>query len=352
MAMNKMIQKKVAWGILGTGSIARVFASGIKGSTTGELYAIGSRSNESAQIFAREFDVPAMYDSYERLLEDSKVDAVYIALPHPLHAQWAINAALAGKHILCEKPMAMTYEDTLKIVSAARSNDVFLMEGYMYRCHPQTSKLVDLIRQNRIGEVRVIQATFSFHAEVDNIALANHKIRGGGGIMDVGGYPISMARLIAGVASGESFSNPVEVYGAAHIGEISQVDEWVIGSLKFESGILAQVAAGTRVVQENIVKIFGSKGSIFIPSPWVPGGREPGTTKILVHQIGEKYPEEILTTTKIGLYALEADMVAANIGGRQAPVMSWDDTLGNMKTLDLWRQAVGVSYSSNNESSL
>jgi predicted dehydrogenase len=352
MAMNKMIQKKIAWGILGTGSIARVFASGIKGSTTGELYAIGSRSNKSAQSFALEFDVPAIYDSYDRLLEDRKVDAVYIALPHPLHAQWAIKAAKAGKHILCEKPMAMTYGNTLKIISAARSNNVFLMEGYMYRCHPQTAKLVELIKQNRIGEVRIIQATFSFHAEVDNTALANQKFRGGGGIMDVGGYPVSMARLIAGAAKGQAFLDPVEVYGAAHIGEISQVDEWVVGCLKFEGGILAQVAAGTSLVQENIVKIFGSRGSIFIPSPWVPGGREPGTTKILVHQKGEKYPEEILTSTKIGLYALEADMVAANIGCRQAPVMSWDDTLGNMRTLDRWRKAVGVSYSSNNKSFL
>ena len=347
-----MKKNKVLWGILGTGSIARVFANGINESATGELYAIGSRNNESAQTFARELDVPVIYDSYERLLEDGKVDAVYIALPHPLHAQWAIKAAVAGKHILCEKPMAMTYEDTLKIISAARSNDVFLMEGYMYRCHPQTSKLAELIKQNRIGEVRVIQATFSFHAEVDNTALSNQKIRGGGGIMDVGGYPVSMARLIAGVANGRSFSDPLEVFGAAHIGEISQVDEWVVGSLKFEGGILAQIAAGTTVVQENVVKIFGSKGSIFIPSPWVPGGRGPGTTKILVHQNGEKYPEEILTSTKIGLYSLEADMVAANIGGRQAPVMSWYDTLGNMKTLDRWRQAVGVSYLSNNKNSL
>ena len=344
-----MIQKKFFWGILGTGAIARVFANGIRGSTTGELYAIASRTNESAQNFAREFDVPAIYDSYERLLEDIKVEAIYIALPHPLHAHWAIKAAAAGKHILCEKPIAMTYKDTLKIINAARSNDVFLMEAYMYRCHPQTSKLVELIKQNRIGEVRLIQATFSFHAEFDNIALTNQKIRGGGGIMDVGGYPVSMARLIAGAAIGRSFSDPVEVYGTAHIGEISHVDEWVIGSMKFEDGILAQVAAGISVVQDNTVKIFGSKGRIFIPSPWVPGGREPSTTKIFVHQNDEKFPEEILISTKVGLYALEADMVAENIDGRQAPVMPWDDTLGNMRTLERWRKAVGVSYSSNNK---
>uniref|UniRef100_UPI0040477418 Gfo/Idh/MocA family protein n=1 Tax=Algoriphagus sp. TaxID=1872435 RepID=UPI0040477418 len=345
MAMTKLQQKKVLWGILGTGSIARVFASGLKCSTTGELYAIGSRSLESAQTFAREFDVQAIYDSYDKLLEDLKVDAVYIALPHPLHAEWAIKAAVAGKHILCEKPIAMTYDETLNIISAARSNDVFLMEGYMYRCHPQTSKLVELIKENRIGDVRVIQATFSFHANFDNIALANQKMSGGGGIMDVGGYPISMARLIAGVARGQLFSDPVEVYGAAHIGDISHIDEWVIGSLKFEGGILAQVAAGTRLVQENTVKIFGSKGTIFIPSPWVPGGRDPGTTKILVHKNGEKYPEEIFTSSKIGLYALEADIVAENLDNRQAPVMTWDDTIGNMKTLERWRKAVGVSYS-------
>ena len=349
--MNKMNQKKLNWGILGTGSIARVFASGIQGSTTGNLYAIGSRTKESALAFSVEFDVKAIYNSYESLLEDKKVDSVYIALPHPLHAQWAIKAAEAGKHILCEKPMAMTYDDTVKIISAARKNNVFLMEGYMYRFHPQTSKLVDLIKQKIIGDVRIIQATFSFHAEVDNITLSYQKSRGGGGIMDVGGYPVSISRLIAGIANGQSFSNPLEVNGMAHIGGISQVDEWAIGTLKFEGGILAQIAAGTSLVQDNIVRIFGSKGSIVIPSPWVPGGREPGTTKILVYQNGKKQPEEILISTKIGLYSLEADIVAECIGVSQSPLMSWEDTLGNMKTLDLWREAVGMSYLTNiNES--
>jgi predicted dehydrogenase len=350
--MNKMIQKKLNWGILGTGSIARVFASGIKGSTTGKLYAIASRSKDTALTFSLEFDVKAIYHSYESLLEDKNVDSVYIALPHPLHAQWAIKAAEAGKHILCEKPIAMTYDDTVKIISAARRNNVFLMEGYMYRFHPQTAKLVDLIKQNIIGDVRIIQATFSFHAEVDNFTLSNQKRRGGGGIMDVGGYPVSISRLIAGIANGHPFADPLEVNGMAHIGEISQVDEWVIGSLKFEGGILAQIAAGTRLVQDNIVRIFGSKGSIIIPSPWVPGGREPGTTKILVYQNEKKQPEEILISSKIGLYALEADIVAEYIGRRQSPLMSWDDTLGNMKTLDLWREAVGVSYLSNNNESI
>ena len=350
--MNKMIRKKINWGILGTGSIARVFANGIQKSTTGILYAIGSRNKESAIAFSHEFNTKVTYHSYESLLKDKRVDCVYIALPHPLHAHWAIKAAEAGKHILCEKPMAMTLDDTLKIISSARKNNVFLMEGYMYRFHPQTSKLIELIQQKVIGDVRIIQATFSFHAEVDNITLSNQKIRGGGGIMDVGGYPVSISRLIAGIANGHAFSNPIEVYGVAHIGEISKVDEWVIGSLKFKGGILAQIAAGTSLVQDNIVRIFGSKGSISIPSPWVPGGREPGTTKILVYQNGIKEPEEILVSSKFGLYSLEADIVAECIGEGQSPLMSWDDTLGNMQTLDLWRQAVGLSYEFNNNEAI
>ncbi len=336
---------KLSWGIIGTGAIARTFAKGIAGSKTGKLLAIASRKLHTAEAFGREFNVPFQYGNYQDLLTNKNIQAVYIAVPHPFHAEWTIRAANSGKHILCEKPFTMNHSEALLAIEAARRNDVFLMEAYMYRFHPQTDKLVELIRERAIGDIRLIQATFSFHIDSSLNELSTQRLRGGGGILDVGGYPVSMSRLIAGIASGKLFEEPTEVYGAAHIGKLSCVDEWTIGCLKFPNGIVAQVAAGINLVQENVLRIFGSDGDIFIPSPWLPGGREPGTTKIFVRKRGEKKPKVIITKTKLGLYSLEADTVAACIEKRQAPMMTWEDTLGNMQTMDRWRNAVEVSYS-------
>jgi predicted dehydrogenase len=341
-----MISNKIRWGILGTGNIARVFAKGIAGSTTGELFAVASRSLSTAHRFGQEFDVPCRYGSYDALLSDPDVQVVYIALPHVFHAEWAIRAANAGKHILCEKPLAINYAEALSIVEAAKWNDVFMMEAFTYRCHPQTAKLIELLRSKVIGDVRIIQATFSFQADFDltNRALSNEL--GGGSILDVGCYPISMARLIAGVELGKEYADPIEVHGSCHIGDLSGIDEWSVCSMKFPRGILALVAAGVFLKQDNVLRIFGSEGNIFIPSPWIPGGREPGITKIFVRRGSDPLAQEIITETNLSLYALEADTVVAGINLRQSPVMTWEDSLGNMKTMDRWRQIAGISYPS------
>ncbi|MEK7766115.1 MAG: Gfo/Idh/MocA family oxidoreductase, partial [bacterium] len=153
---------KLKWGILSTGRIAKTFANGLKTSKTGILMAVGSRTQAAAEAFGKEFGITRCHSSYEALLADSEVQAVYIATPHPGHAEWAIKAAEAGKHILCEKPLGLNYPEAMAIVDAAAEHDVFLMEAFMYRCHPQIAKLVELIKANAIGEVRVVQATFSF----------------------------------------------------------------------------------------------------------------------------------------------------------------------------------------------
>lgn len=339
-----MSENKLRWGILGTGNIAKVFAKGLANCSTGELYAIASRTPDKAQNFGREFNTRVHYGSYEALFADPKVQVVYLALPHVFHSDWAIRAANAGKHILCEKPAAINHAQVRAMVDAARRNDVFLMEAFMYRCHPQTAKLLELIRSKAIGEVRVIQGTFSFQAEYDPANGAFSNAMGGGGVMDVGCYPVSMARLIAGAAQGKAYAEPIEISGSAHIGGRSGIDEWAVGSLKFPGGILAQVSCGVFLAQENVVRVFGSEGDIMIPSPWVPGGRDPGITRIFLRKRGEKQPQEIVTETKIGLCAMQADAVAAGIAKRQSPAMDWTDSLGNMRALDLWRKAAGITY--------
>ena len=327
---------KTKWGIIGTGSIARKFADGLRQSRTGELVAVGSRSQASANAFTSEFPATA-HGSYEALLADPAVEAVYVCTPHPMHAEWAIKAADAGKHVLCEKPLAMQHADALAMIEAARRNDVFLMEAFMYRCHPQTTKLVELIRDQTIGEVKFIRANFSFSIPFNpESRLLNSKL-GGGGILDVGCYCVSMARLIAGAACGKPFENPIETVGVGHLGPTG-VDEYAIACLKFPGGVLAQVAAGVQLSLENNVRIVGTEGSILVPAPWIVNGSSPGFSKILVFK--NNIPEEIVIEADRSIYAIEADHVAEHLAARQAPAMTWDDSLGNMKTLDAWRDAL------------
>src|SRR5436309_817346 len=172
---------KLSWGIIGTGNIAKIFAAGVLQSQTGQLVAVGSRSQEQAERFGNTWNIPRRYDSYEAVLSDPTVQSVYIATPHPLHAQWAIKAAEAGKHVLCEKPISLNHASAMAIIEAAHRHDVFLMEAYMYRSHPQVAKLVELIREGAIGEVRVIQATFSFRAGDNEEGRLLKNALGGGG---------------------------------------------------------------------------------------------------------------------------------------------------------------------------
>jgi predicted dehydrogenase/aryl-alcohol dehydrogenase-like predicted oxidoreductase len=334
----------LSWGILGTGRIAGTFAKAVSQSKTGRLAAVGSRTRQAAEAFGQQFGIERCHASYEDLLADPEVQVVYISTPHPLHAEWVIKAAEAGKGILCEKPLALNHAEALAVVEAARSHNVFLMEAFMYRCHPQTARLVQLIRESTIGEVRLIQASFSFHTKFDPQSRLLNNALGGGGILDVGCYCVSMARLIAGAAAGKDFDEPIELQGMAHIGSESRVDEWATATLRFRNDILAQLATGVQANGDNTVRIFGTAGHISVPSPWIikPTG---DAIKILVHRNGED-PSEVVIPEEAGLYSIEADTVAAYFEVKQArtPAMSWDDSLGNMKTLDAWRAAIGLTY--------
>ncbi|MHB0938224.1 MAG: aldo/keto reductase [Armatimonadota bacterium] len=341
-----IVTNKLRWGILSTGRIAGVFAKALAASATGDLVAVGSRTQESADRFGDEHSVPKRYGSYEALLADPDVQAVYLAMLHPWHAEWAIKAADAGKHILCEKPLTINYAEALAVVEAARRNDVFLMEAFMYRCHPQTQKLAELLKAKAIGDVRSVQATFSFQSQFDPEARHIKNAKGGGGIMDLGCYCMSMARLVAGADQGKDFAEPLEIKAVGHIGEISKSDEWSVAAVKFPGDIVAQLACGVLANQgENAVRIFGTEGSIYLPTPWFPA-RSGGASSIFVHRNGEEKPEEIIIPADRELYAIEADTVAENIARRQAlsPAMTWEDTLGNMRALDRWRRELGMVY--------
>jgi predicted dehydrogenase/aryl-alcohol dehydrogenase-like predicted oxidoreductase len=322
---------RLRWGIAGTGRIAGRFASGLARSRTGRLVAVGSRTREHADAFGDQFDVPVRHGSYEALLADGQVDAVYVATPHPSHAELAIRAAEAGKHVLCEKPLALNHAQAMAMVEAAAEHDVFLMEAFMYRCHPQTARLVELVGSGEIGELRAIRATFGFATRFDPASRLLDRALGGGGILDVGGYCASMARLLAG-------AEPVEVKAAGRIGETG-VDEHAAAMLRFPGDVVAELFCSVRARADNAVWVFGTEGTIEVPAPWLPGAE----AEITVARDGRE-PRRVVVTTSDDLYGAEADEVAVHLEARQAPAMSWDDSLGNVRVLDRWRQEIGLVY--------
>ena len=338
------------WGIIGTGAIARTFATGLGMTESGVAVAVGSRSMETANRFGDDFGISNRHGSYIALLADDEVDAVYISTPHPFHAEWAVRAAEAGKHVLCEKPLGLNHAQAMIMIEAARENDVFFMEAFMYRCHPQTAKLIELVRDGVIGEVRFIRASFGFGGglSINPETRTLNKELGGGGILDVGCYPVSMSRLIAGVAVGKPFADPVDVVGAGHLGETG-ADEWAAGVLSFESGIIAQVSTAVRVSPDQTLEICGSDGSILVPNPWVANRSEPDTGRIRVTKSGETIEIPADRTS----FAFEADVVAAAVaaGSKEAiwPAMTWNDTLGNLSALDRWRDSLGLIYEDEKE---
>lgn len=335
---------RLSWGILGLGGIAHAFAKGLAASEHGRLVAVGSRTQATADTFGAQYDVPHRHGSYEALLADDTVEAIYIATPHPAHAEWALKAAAAGKHLLVEKPIGLNHAEAMAMVEAARKHDVFLMEAFMYRCHPQTIRLAELIRSGAIGAVRAVQVNFSFDSGPNlESRLLNQRL-GGGGILDVGCYVASFARLVAGAATGKLFAEPISVQGTGQIGAASRVDEWAMAQLTFEGGLIAQVACGVQLRMERGARIYGSEGSIYVPEPFTPG-RGDRPARIVVQRYDAAEPETIEFEPG-DLYAFEADAVAASLGERQSPAMSWDDTLDNMRVLDMWRAAIGMVYDS------
>jgi predicted dehydrogenase/aryl-alcohol dehydrogenase-like predicted oxidoreductase len=337
----------IRWGIIGPGAIARDFRDGLKDSTTGKLGAIASR-DPSKPGLAEQFAGARILDGYQAMLDDPDIDAIYIATPHPGHAEWAIKAAEAGKNVLIEKPMTLSAAEADAVFNAHAKAGTFAGEAFMYRLHPATAKLAELIRADAIGQVRMIQSSFGFQMPAFDPA---HRIfsseLGGGGILDVGGYTVSMSRFIAGVAAGKPFLDPIKTSGMAHLG-LERTDEWAAATLEFENGILAQVSCAIFVQLDNVLRVHGATGRIEVEHFWFAGGdRKGGPGRIdIVRPDGSRESSEIGRTSH--LYSFEIDAVADALReGRQqfnSPGMSWDDTMGNMRALDKWRADAGLEY--------
>ncbi|MGC1520224.1 MAG: Gfo/Idh/MocA family oxidoreductase [Steroidobacteraceae bacterium] len=240
------------FGILGTARIARSFVEGLRASRRVVVSAVASRDADKACGFAKDLDIARHFGSYEQLLADREIDAVYVPLPNSLHAEWSIAAARAGKHVLCEKPLAATAGEARAMFEAARQHGVHLAEGYPYRAQPQTLKLRELLEGGVIGDVRLIQATFGFTLGTGGNIRLDPRLAGGA-LMDVGVYPVSLARMIAG-------ARPMRVQAVAQWA--GGVDRTLAATLQFASGLIAQINCSFDTAPHRQALIAGSKGVI------------------------------------------------------------------------------------------
>jgi predicted dehydrogenase len=241
-------------GVLGAANIARQFISAVKPSATVTVTAVASRDQSKARAFANENGVEQAYGSYEALLDDPAVEAVYLPLPNSLHAEWAIKAAQAGKHVLSEKPISVTGAEAKAMVAAARANGVHLVEGYPYMAQPQTMRMRELLREGAVGKVQLIQASFGFSLLNPDTNIRMVADLGGGARLDAGSYPISLVRVVAGV-------RPSRVLAAATWFK-EGVDRTLIASLEFPNGVLAQVGCSFATANHRHAFIGGDEGAI------------------------------------------------------------------------------------------
>ena len=340
--------KPATWGVIGPGAIARNFADGLSEARSGELVAIASLNGARRQAFGHDYGISTdkRYADYASLASDPYIQAIYIATPHIFHAELAIMAMRAGKAVLCEKPAGMTAAQVVAMTEVAAQQSTFFMEAVMYRCHPQIARMVEIIRSGEIGEISHIRAAFGFDASFDPTSRLFDRSIGGGAILDVGVYPASFARLVAGVAIGMPYDNPEMVKAVGRMGT-SEVDEETYAILTFKSGIIAECAVATLRNMANTATIIGSKGQIHLPDPWVPG-RNAGPSDAALHvTVGDQTRTEEIRRPE-HLFAFEAELASRTIAeGRlepEAPAMGWADSIGNAETLDRWRHEIGYIF--------
>ncbi len=254
MTPNKRTPKRLRMGIVGCAKIARQFARDVADCKAVELVAVASRDLAKAQGFAADFQLPRAYGSYEALLADDQIDALYIPLPNNLHAPWAIRAAQAGKHVLCEKPLTLSLDDARKMFEAAHRHGVMLLEAYPYYFQPQTGQMLSLLHSGAIGQVRAIQACFGFTLPDDPHNIRLKPELGGGALLDAGSYPLSLIRLVMGEA-------PESVMADASWGATG-VDISLAATLRFKGGRLAQLSCALNAANHRHATIAGTQGTL------------------------------------------------------------------------------------------
>jgi predicted dehydrogenase len=303
-------------GIVTTADINRKVIPGAHASDKIELVAVASREQQRAEKYALEWDIPRAHGSYEAMLEDSDVDAVYISLPNTMHREWSIRALEAGKHVICEKPFSKHPADVEAAFDAADRADRLLTEAFMYRHNPQAARLVELVGEGAIGDLRVIRSAFSYGLyDADNIRLRTDV--DGGSLMDVGCYCVSGSRLLAG--------EPESAFGRAFVGPTGT--DWVFtGSLRFPGDVLALFDCGTSLTDRDELEAIGSEGSLFLDDPW-----HAHRPVIELRRDGET---QLIELARVDSYRLELENLADAIAGEAPLLLGREDALGQARTIE------------------
>ncbi len=312
-----MQQASLSWGLLSTAHINRALIPPIRASKRSRLVAVASRSQEQANAYAGAWKIPHAYGCYEALLDDPDIDVIYNSLPNSLHAEWTIKALQAGKHVLCEKPLAVTVEEVDAIRRAAQKAGRLVQEAFMYRHHPQTLKVKEMVDSGSIGKLQLIRGVFSFFLTRDADVRLNHTLVGGS-IWDVGCYLVNYARYLAG-------SEPLEVFGWKVLGS-SQVDESFYGEMRFPDEVFSQFDSGFRSQHRVFIEVVGNEGAISIPEPVKPGFR----SKIILSR--GAHSEKIAVKGE-ELYRGEVENMADAILLGKPPRISLEDSRANIAAI-------------------
>jgi D-xylose 1-dehydrogenase (NADP+, D-xylono-1,5-lactone-forming) len=313
----------VRWGIISTAKINERVLPELRQSSQVELLAVASRSQESADRYAAQEGIPRAYGSYEELLADQDVEAVYIPLPNSMHVEWSLKALEAGKHVLCEKPMSRRAAEVERAFDAAERAGRILSEGFMYRHHPQTRRAKELVEAGEIGELRVLRASFGFTLERSGDVRLNADLDGGS-LMDVGCYCVSGTRLFGG--------EPEIAIGRQVVGP-SGVDVRFTGTLVFPGDLLAHFDCGFDVPDNSLLEVVGSRGTLRIPRPFLIG--EPA---IELLRDGELEGVEVPAAAS---YRLEFEDVSAAIRGGGEPLLGRDDAVGQARAIEALYASAG-----------
>ena len=303
-------------GILSTAHINRLVIPGAHASEKVDLVAVASRDQARAEEYARAWEIGRAYGSYETLLEDPDVDAVYISLPNTLHCEWSIKALEAGKHVICEKPLSRHVDDVIDAFAASERTGRLLTEAFMYRHNPQTTRLVELVADGAIGQLRLVRSAFSYSL----YDTANIRLRPdveGGSLMDVGCYCVNGSRLLGG--------EPEAVVGEAYTGPTGT--DWVFaGMLRFPGGVVAQFDCGTSLPERDELEAIGTEGSIFLDDPW--HCRQP------MIELRRDSGVERIELEPVDSYLLELENLGEAIHGEAPLLLGRDDAVAQARTLE------------------
>ena len=306
----------VKWGIISTADINRKVIPGAHASDKVDLVAVASRDQARADAYAKEWEIPQAFGSYDDLLADPKIEAVYISLPNTLHCEWSIRALEAGKHVLCEKPLSRHPDEVTAAFDAADRTGRLLSEAFMYRHNPQTKRLKELVADGAIGELRVVRSVFSYSLyDEDNIRLRTDVE--GGALMDVGCYNVSGSRLLGG--------EPERAFGEAWFGPSGT--DWVFaGTLRFPANVIATFHCGTALPDQDELEAIGSEGSLFLDDPW-----HCNNPVIELRRDGKV---ERIELEHQDSYRLELENLSDAIRGEGELLLGREDALGQARALE------------------